>query len=69
MNSMNLSSRTIVIIAVVGVLLIAGGFVFALAIPLIFPPEDWVARLHQFRATTAEEETAWSEAFTKAMGL
>ena len=37
--------------------------------PLIFPPEDWVARLHQFRATTAEEETAWSEAFTKAMGL
>ena len=37
--------------------------------PLIFPPDDWVARLHQFRATTAEEETAWSEAFTKAMGL
>jgi spermidine/putrescine transport system substrate-binding protein len=37
--------------------------------PLIFPPEDWVARLHQFRATTAEEEQAWSEAFTKAMGL
>jgi spermidine/putrescine transport system substrate-binding protein len=37
--------------------------------PLIFPPEDWVARLHQFRATTAEEETAWSEAFTRAMGL
>ena len=28
--------------------------------PLIFPPDDWVARLHQFRATTAEEETAWS---------
>ncbi len=37
--------------------------------PLIFPPDDYVARLHQFRATTAEEETAWSEAFTKAMGL
>ena len=37
--------------------------------PLIFPPEDWVARLHQFRATTAEEETAWSEAYTKIMGL
>ncbi len=37
--------------------------------PLIFPPDDWVARLHQFRATTAEEETSWSEAFTKAMGL
>lgn len=39
MNSMNLSSRTIVIIAVIGVLLIAGGFIFAQAIPLIFPPE------------------------------
>lgn len=37
--------------------------------PLIFPPDDWVARLHQFRAVTAEEETAWAEAFTKAMGL
>jgi spermidine/putrescine transport system substrate-binding protein len=37
--------------------------------PLIFPPEDWVARLHQFRTTTAEEEQAWSEAFTRAMGL
>ncbi|MEO8608723.1 MAG: cytochrome c oxidase subunit II transmembrane domain-containing protein [Chloroflexota bacterium] len=36
---MNLSSRTIVIIAVVGVLLIAGGFIFAQAVPLIFPPE------------------------------
>jgi cytochrome c oxidase subunit II len=39
MNSMNLSSRTIVIIAVVGVLLIAGGFIFAQAVPLLFPPE------------------------------
>ena len=37
--------------------------------PLIFPPDDWVARLRQFRTTTAEEETAWAEAFTKAMGL
>jgi spermidine/putrescine transport system substrate-binding protein len=37
--------------------------------PLIFPPDDWVTRLHQFRATTADEEAAWSEAFTKAMGL
>jgi spermidine/putrescine transport system substrate-binding protein len=37
--------------------------------PLIFPPDDWVSRLHIFRATTAEEETSWSEAFTKAMGL
>ncbi|HEV8698355.1 MAG TPA: extracellular solute-binding protein [Candidatus Limnocylindrales bacterium] len=37
--------------------------------PLIFPPDDYVARLHQFRATTADEEKAWAEAFTKAMGL
>ncbi len=37
--------------------------------PLIFPPADWFARLHQFRATTAVEEEAWSEAFTKVMGL
>jgi spermidine/putrescine transport system substrate-binding protein len=37
--------------------------------PLIFPPDDYVARLHQFRAVTAEEETTWAEAFTKAMGL
>ena len=37
--------------------------------PLIFPPDDWVSRLHIFRATTAEEDTAWAEAFTKAMGL
>ena len=37
--------------------------------PLIFPPDDWVARLHQFRAVTADEEMAWAEAFSKAMGL
>ena len=37
--------------------------------PLIFPPADWVARLHQFRDTTAEEEFAWAKAFTKAAGL
>jgi spermidine/putrescine transport system ATP-binding protein len=37
--------------------------------PLIFPPDDYAARLHQFRATSAEEETAWSEAFTKVLGL
>jgi spermidine/putrescine transport system substrate-binding protein len=37
--------------------------------PLIFPPADWLARLHQFRDTTAEEEIAWTEAFTKATGL
>lgn len=37
--------------------------------PLIFPPDDWFARLHIFRATTAEEEVAWQEAYTKVMGL
>jgi spermidine/putrescine transport system substrate-binding protein len=37
--------------------------------PLIFPPDDWVARLHQFRAVTAEEEQAWGEAFSKVIGL
>jgi spermidine/putrescine transport system substrate-binding protein len=37
--------------------------------PLIFPPDDWVARLHQFRAVTAEEEQAWGEAFSKIIGL
>ena len=37
--------------------------------PLIFPPEDWFARLHQFRATTADEEVSWAEAYTKVMGL
>jgi spermidine/putrescine transport system substrate-binding protein len=37
--------------------------------PLIFPPADWVARLHQFRDTTAKEEFLWAKAFTKAAGL
>ena len=37
--------------------------------PADLPAEDWLARLHQFRATTAEEEIAWTEAFTKVMGL
>ena len=37
--------------------------------PLIFPPDDWTSRLHIFRATTADEDKSWSEAFTKAMGL
>jgi len=36
--------------------------------PLIFPPADYVARLHQFRALTADEETAWSKAFDVATG-
>ncbi len=37
--------------------------------PLIFPPDDWVARLHQFRDTTAQEEFLWAKAYTKAAGL
>jgi len=37
--------------------------------PLIFPPEDVVARLHQFRALDATEEKDWSEAFSKVLGL
>ena len=37
--------------------------------PLIFPPDDWTSRLHIFRATTADEDKSWAEAFTKAMGL
>ena len=37
--------------------------------PLIFPPADYVARLHQFRAVTAAEEQAWGEAFSKVLGL
>jgi spermidine/putrescine transport system substrate-binding protein len=37
--------------------------------PLIFPPQDVVARLHQFRALDATEEKDWSEAFTKVLGL
>jgi spermidine/putrescine transport system substrate-binding protein len=37
--------------------------------PLIFPPDDVVARLKQFRAVTADEETAWAEAFNKVLGL
>jgi spermidine/putrescine transport system substrate-binding protein len=36
--------------------------------PLIFPPADWVTRLRQFRALTADEETAWSKAFDTATG-
>ena len=37
--------------------------------PLIFPPEDVVARLHQFRALDANEEKDWSAAFSKVLGL
>jgi spermidine/putrescine transport system substrate-binding protein len=37
--------------------------------PLIFPPDDLLARLKQFRAVTAEEEQSWGEAFNKVLGL
>jgi spermidine/putrescine transport system substrate-binding protein len=37
--------------------------------PLIFPPPDVVARLHQFRALDATEEKDWSTAFSKVLGL
>jgi spermidine/putrescine transport system substrate-binding protein len=37
--------------------------------PLIFPPDDVLSRLKQFRAVTAEEEQAWAEAFNKVLGL
>ncbi|HEY7522645.1 MAG TPA: spermidine/putrescine ABC transporter substrate-binding protein [Candidatus Limnocylindrales bacterium] len=37
--------------------------------PLIFPPDDYVQRLHQFRSLTAEEEQAWGAAFAQVLGL
>jgi spermidine/putrescine transport system substrate-binding protein len=37
--------------------------------PLIFPPDDVVARLHQFRALDGTEEQEWSEAFAEVQGL
>ncbi len=37
--------------------------------PLIFPPDETLGRLKQFRAVTAEEEQAWGEAFNKVLGL
>ena len=36
---------------------------------LIFPTEEMTARLHQFRATTADEETRWAEDFSRVLGL
>src|SRR5690349_7999344 len=39
MNSIKLSLTTVVVIAVVGVLLIAGGFLISSATPLLFPAE------------------------------
>ena len=37
--------------------------------PLIFPTDDMVARLHQFRSTTADEEQRWAEDFSRVLGL
>jgi spermidine/putrescine transport system substrate-binding protein len=36
---------------------------------LIFPTEEMTARLHQFRATNADEETRWAEDFSRVLGL
>ncbi len=36
---------------------------------LIFPTEEMTARLHQFRATTADEESRWAEDFSRVLGL
>jgi spermidine/putrescine transport system substrate-binding protein len=35
--------------------------------PLIFPPADMVARLHQFRVLDATEEKDWNDAYSKLM--
>src|SRR5262245_6362562 len=37
--------------------------------PLIFPPDADVARLHQFRGVTEDEETQWAEDFSRVLGL
>jgi spermidine/putrescine transport system substrate-binding protein len=37
--------------------------------PLIFPTEEMVSRLHQFRSTTADEEQRWAEDFSRVLGL
>ena len=37
--------------------------------PLIFPPDDFVARLHQFRSVTADEEEQWAKDFSRVLGL
>jgi spermidine/putrescine transport system substrate-binding protein len=37
--------------------------------PLIFPPDETLSRLKQFRAVTADEEQKWGEAFNKVLGL
>lgn len=37
--------------------------------PLIFPSDETLAKLKQFRAVTADEEQKWGEAFNKVLGL
>lgn len=37
--------------------------------PLIFPPDEILSKLKQFRAVTADEEQAWGESFNKVLGL
>ena len=37
--------------------------------PLIFPTEEMLANLYQFRATTEDEETRWAEDFSRVAGL
>jgi spermidine/putrescine transport system substrate-binding protein len=37
--------------------------------PLIFPTDEMTARLHQFRAVSAEEEQSWGEAFSSVAGF
>jgi spermidine/putrescine transport system substrate-binding protein len=37
--------------------------------PLIFPTADMSARLHQFRAVTADEEQSWGAAFSSVAGF
>jgi spermidine/putrescine transport system substrate-binding protein len=36
---------------------------------LIFPTDEMTARLKQFRAVTADEETRWAEDFSRVLGL
>jgi spermidine/putrescine transport system substrate-binding protein len=37
--------------------------------PLIFPTDEMTARLHQFRAVSADEEQSWGEAFSSVAGF
>ena len=37
--------------------------------PLIFPSDETLAKLKQFRAVTADEEQKWGESFNKVLGL